>query len=333
MKRILFLAILVLSGFILDGCKKEEPKINPTTPILSTSSVINITATTAKSGGTITSDGGSPITIRGICWGSTSTPTISGAKTENGNGIGEYESNINGLIPGSTYFVRAYATNPIGTSYGADSTFSTTIDGIKGTVNDSEGNIYQTIGIGYQMWMAENLKTTKYNDDTTIPEIAQSSQWVNLTSGAYCWYDNNSSYENPYGKLYNWHAVNSGKLCPSGWHVPTFDEWFILINFLGGQESGGKLKEIGTSHWKSPNIGATNITGFTALPGGRRDGKEGETWSGRFIIMGGNGLFWSSTEAPVISTAFCFQLSFEFPAIPFYNANMKDGYSIRCLKD
>jgi uncharacterized protein (TIGR02145 family) len=145
-------------------------------------------------------------------------------------------------------------------------------------VTDVDGNTYNVVIIGTQVWMAENLKTTKYNDGTPIPLVTDNTAWTNLTTPGYCWYDNDSAtYAQTYGALYNWYTVDAGNLCPAGWHVPTEDESTMLITFLGGEDiAGGKLRETGTTHWLSPNTGATNESGFTAVPNGIRSAKNGE---------------------------------------------------------
>jgi uncharacterized protein (TIGR02145 family) len=163
------------------------------------------------------------------------------------------------------------------------------------TVTDVEGNVYKTVTIGTQVWMAENLKTTKYKDGEKIPLITESSESANPPTPAYYWYDNDeATYKNDYGALYNWYTVNTGKLCPAGWHVPTEAEFNSLIAYLGSMSvAGGKLKEAGITHWESPNIGATNETGFTALPGGERTTVY-DYWESSQIGIRGN--WWSSTE-------------------------------------
>ena len=140
------------------------------------------------------------------------------------------------------------------------------------SIKDIEGNVYKTIAIGKQVWMTENLKTTKFNDGTSIPMVTENEAWIKLTTPAYSWYNNDSTAnKNTYGALYNWYTVKTNKLCPAGWHVPTDAEWVALITYLEGfTVAGGKMKEKGIEHWKSPNEGATNETGFTALPGGYR---------------------------------------------------------------
>ncbi|MBN2519548.1 MAG: T9SS type A sorting domain-containing protein [Bacteroidales bacterium] len=159
------------------------------------------------------------------------------------------------------------------------------------TVTDKDSNVYNTITIGTQVWLKENLKVTKYNDGTAIPLVTDSIAWSDLTTPGYCWYNNDkANYQNPYGALYNWITVNTGKLCPTGWHVPSDAEWTTLITYLGGDSvAGGKLKETGTAHWNFPNTGATNETDFTAVAGGYRHG------NGTFDNLGHDGYFYSST--------------------------------------
>jgi len=196
-----------------------------------------------------------------------------------------------------------------------------------GTVKDADGNKYNTVKIGTQVWMVENLKTTKYNDGTPIPNVTDSAEWINLTTGAYCNYDNIESNDEIYGRLYNWYAVNTGKLAPKGWHVPSDYEWSILINYLGGYESsGGKLKETGFTHWKSPNYGATNETGFTALPGGSR------YRYGTFGKVGDIGYWWSATESD--DSLACCRILLYYTNAEISGFGTKDnGCSVRLVKD
>lgn len=202
--------------------------------------------------------------------------------------------------------------------------------GQKGTITDVDGNIYPTIGIGTQIWMAENLKTTKLNDGTSIPLITDELPWRDLTTPGYCWYNNDFNSNNIYGALYNCNAINTGKLAPSGWHIPTHDEWEILINYLGGQSTTpNKLKELGITHWKYPN-GGTNITGFTALPGGLR-GLGGGFGYG-FSSISYSGFWWSSTEFDTASN-WSFGLASGDSGVNDSNISKKFGLSVRCLKN
>lgn len=139
-----------------------------------------------------------------------------------------------------------------------------------GAVTDIEGNVYLTIKIGDQLWMAENLKVSRYRNGDNIPNVPDTSEWVNLTTGAWVYYNNDSSNDETYGKLYNWYAVDDNRgLCPTGWHVPSEEEWTTLTIFLIGRNVGGTMKS--TTGWNSPNTGATNESGFSGLPGGNRN--------------------------------------------------------------
>ena len=197
------------------------------------------------------------------------------------------------------------------------------------TVTDIDGNVYNTVTIGTQVWMLENLKVTKLNDGTAIPLVTDGTAWANLTTPGFCWYDNNeATYKNTYGALYNWYTVNTGKLCPTGWHVPTDAEWTTLTSYLGGESvAGGKLKEEGTTHWQSPNTGATNSSGLTALPGGYRSGSDGY-----FYNFGSNGYWWSSS-AYSSSDAWRWRLYYNYSYVDRSNFSKRLGYSVRCLKD
>jgi uncharacterized protein (TIGR02145 family) len=197
-------------------------------------------------------------------------------------------------------------------------------------VTDSDGNVYTTVTIGTQVWMKENLKTTKYNDGKSIPLVRGGTAWANLQSPAYCWAFNDSvMYKNVIGGYYNWFTVNTGKLCPSGWHVPTKDEWTTLSNYLGGYStSGGKLKEKGYDHWLIPNEGATNESGFTAYANGVIND------AGNFFRpYVERSLLWSSTEYDN-TDAWHFQLNWSNANFDLgYQYFKKSGLGVRCLKN
>ena len=194
------------------------------------------------------------------------------------------------------------------------------------SVTDADGNIYSVVTIGTQTWMAENLKTTKYNDGTNITLVENASTWKQLTTPGYCWYKNEPLYGNFYGALYNWYAINTGKLCPVGWHVPTLAEWTTLIDFLGGASvAGGKLKQTFILHWTDPNV-ATNESGFTALPGGYRDVSNG------YYGVGTNGRFWTATESGA-DRAHDRALWNSITDVNGLTLLKQNGESCRCLKD
>ena len=198
------------------------------------------------------------------------------------------------------------------------------------TIDDVDGNSYKTVYIGNQQWMAENLKVSKYNDGSDIPNVTD--DWGNLTTGAWTYYNNDAANNDKYGKLYNWYAVspttNGNKnMCPTGWHVPTDVEWTVLTDYLGGESvAGSKMKEVGTTSWNSPNTDATNTSLFTGLPGGYRG------VSGNSVEIGNIGYWWSSTEY-TSSFSWSRYLNNNDGNVFKYNVGMHDGFSIRCLKD
>ena len=200
---------------------------------------------------------------------------------------------------------------------------------ISGFCVDIDGNEYATVIIGNQVWMSENLKVTKYRDGTAIPTGLSNSEWENTTSGAYAVYDNNETHADTYGYLYNWYAVDDSRnIAPDGWHVPTDDEWTTLTDYLGGTSvAGGKMKETGTSHWNSPNTGATNESGFTAFPGGYRSSS-----SGNYNSIGSYGFFWSSSEGNS-SNAWRRILYYNNSGVYRHNYNKNYGFSVRCVRD
>jgi uncharacterized protein (TIGR02145 family) len=203
------------------------------------------------------------------------------------------------------------------------------------TVKDIDGNVYKTVKIGTQTWIAENLKTTKYNDGTAIPLVTDDKAWEALTAPAYCWNKNDATInKNTYGALYNWYTVNTNKLCPRDWHVSTDTEWTILTTYLGGESvAGGKLKETGTTHWESPNTGASNESGFTALSSGSRNYAGAFDYSGSNVIFfRSNGCWWSSTELYTFNAYY--RRLYNSLSVVYRSLSVKQsGYSVRCLRD
>jgi uncharacterized protein (TIGR02145 family) len=304
-------------------------------PTLSTTHITVITNNSAQSGGSIISSGGAAINLYGVCWSISPNPTVADSHSRDGTGTGSFVSNITGLSKVTNYYVRAYAVNSVGTAYGDELSFYTGTGPINfnpnltyRTVSDMDGNVYKTIQIGTQTWMAENLKTTRYRDGTVIPFADWA--WV-PPDGTYLagfgWFQNNeSAFKDTYGAYYNWTAVNIGKLCPDGWHVPSTAEYLILDQYLGGGDiAGGKLKEEGTSHWEIPNTSADNSSGFTALPlpGGYRED---------FTDAGENGTWWSSTNMDR-EIAKGVRISHLFGSFYGEDYFVESGRSVRCLKD
>lgn len=299
-------------------------------PTLTTTLATNITASTATSGGNITFDGRSAITLRGVCWSIKTNPTIADSKTSDGTGLGSFTSAIKGLTPGTTYYLRAYATNVSGTGYGEAKSFSTPFlitfnpNLTYGSVTDIDGNVYKTITIGTQTWMAENLRTSKYRNGVAIPIVTDRTSWRNLTTGACCYYLNDATNVLKFGKLYNGYAAtDSRNIAPLGWHLPTDAEWTKLITFLGGESSaGGKLKEVGTYNWSNPNTGANNASGFSALPSSYR--LEGGVGFGQ---PGEHAFWWSSSLLTKFLHCTTSSIYTE------YHSYSDIGCSVRCVKD
>ena len=312
-----------------------------TLAILTTATVTSIDLTTAVSGGNITSDGNGSITDRGACWATTASPTISDNKISNGAGTGSFTSNLSGLLAGTTYYVRAYATNSAGTAYGNQFSFNTKIA-------DVDGNTYNTVTIGSQVWMAENLKTTLYNNSTAITNVTDGTAWTALLTPAYCWFNNDPANKTLYGALYNWFtldaASNGGKnVCPTGWHVPTDVEFQTLESYLGmatadlgawgsrGTNQGTQMKY--TTGWPTGENG-TNTSGFSALAGGYRYGA-----SGTFNDLGDLSYWWSSTAVGDGTTAWYRRLDGVLPDVPtntqVYRAGVlyQGGKYVRCVKN
>lgn len=334
----LFIGAVILCVAVLTVINCSKKNKNPVTPnsnscpVLTTTKVSEITRTTAKCGGTITSDGGAAVTARGVCWGTSQTPTIADHKTTDGAGTGSFTSLITELTGNTEYYARAYATNSEGTGYGDAVPFMP-------AVADVDGNTYQVVKIGNQWWMAENLKVTHYRNGGAIPNATGNADWSSrIISGAYCSYNNDTTYTAVYGNLYNWPAVNDIRnIAPVGWHVPSDEEWKELEMTLGmskaeadaegwrGTSQGGKLKEAGTAHWKSPNTGATNESGFSALPGGYRADV------GTFYDIDSNAYFWSSTSLPNLC-AYGRVLSSSHSGVSRKFSIGSWGFSVRCLR-
>lgn len=198
-----------------------------------------------------------------------------------------------------------------------------TPDVVFGKVTDIEDNVYKTVAIGTQIWMAEDLRVTKYNDGTPITNVSDKNTWAVTTSSAFCWFNN----EKAWGALYNWYAVNTGKLAPMGWHVPTDEDWTVLTDFLEGEDvAGGKLKQTGNEIWGDPNIGATNLSGFTSIPGGCRD------LNGNFINFGACAFYWTATEYHPFDS-WERQIFWSEARIYREHVGKVYGFSVRCVKD
>lgn len=303
-----FIAVVFLLSFYTHGCLPEQEE--EVLAVVTTDEISDVAETLAVFKGTLISAGNSAWVDRGVFYSNfIKEPDVTHEYfwADGGAHTGKFTVIMENLTPGTRYYARAYAINNAGNSYGDIINFTTTgsVTGsiefksglTYGQLSDVEGNIYKTIEIGDQTWMAENLRTTKYNDGSDIPVLTGNPDWAVLTTPYYCWYlDDGEKYKNIFGALYNWYAVNTGKLCPAGWHVPDDSEWDALAEYEGGEdEAGTKLKEIGLDHWVMTKSDVTNNSGFTALPGGMRWGIATEPLK-YFSDMGYSGYFWSSTE-------------------------------------
>jgi uncharacterized protein (TIGR02145 family) len=206
-----------------------------------------------------------------------------------------------------------------------------------GSMTDQDGNVYKTVTIGNQTWMAENLKTTRYRNGDPIALVTDNTKWINLTTGAYCWYNNDLINKSTYGALYNWFAVYDNRdIAPAGWHIPNADEWNTLITYLGGETAASmKLRENGTSHWTGHNYSPSNQSGFTGLPAGFR-----EFLDGKFFGLESYCYWWSSnTDESDTERAWILGLNYWFVENVSWNHidNMTIqkiyGASVRCIKD
>ena len=323
-----------INGQVLTFCN-GVPSWNGCFPSVTTTPISNITLNSAITGGNVVSPGISSVTARGVAYNTVTNPTTSNNTTSNGAGVGVFTTNLIGLTHSTTYYVRAYATNSVGTAYGNEVNFMTTeIPSFTcgaSSVTDIDGNTYNTVQIGTQCWTQSNLKVTKYRNGDSIPTGLSNNQWDSTTSGAYAIYNSDPVYDALYGKLYNWYAVaDSRGLCPTGWHVPSDGEWTTLTTFLGGEYvAGGAMKSTVTQPtpggWYAPNS-ATNSSGFTGLPGGARD------YGGGFSNLGYFGHWWSSSDAGSGIAWYRSLYSNDATALR-RNVHHRLGLSVRCARD
>lgn len=345
-KAIVFVSLLVA---MMSSCEKENSKVI-LDPNVTTIDVSKITDTSAICGGLIVDDGGGSISAKGICWGTTTSPTIDVNKTTEGTDTNSFTSTIPNLQPNTTYYFRAYASNSKGTAYGTEKSFTTATKTLSiptpvlGTAIDQESKSFKTVVIGNQTWMAENLNVIHYNDGTEIPNIKTDSVWNKLTTGAYCNYRNQESNADIHGRLYNWYAVNTEKICPTGWHVPSNNEWRTLAKYLleNGYNYDGtttypkiakSLASISGWNFSSSagcvgnNPSINNTTGFNGLPSCYR-------YNAGFNSEGQNGSWWTAnyfepTNALIVNLNYN-NNSFDNGVL---YSDRQDGLSVRCLKD
>jgi uncharacterized protein (TIGR02145 family) len=300
--------------------------LNNDIPVVSTNtiSIVHLN-TTAPAGGNVLYGGSSPVSERGIYYGTERDPEKKGTKIQIGNGLGSYSTLVSGLVSLTDYYIKAYAINSSATVYGQEITFNSGEPTVFKTINDIEGNTYKDISIGTQTWFAENLKTSRLNDGTSIPLVTDNSTWVSLITPGYCYMNNDYvTYRDKYGALYNGWTVKTGKICPVGWHVPTDEDWSALETYLGGSDLAVQLKSL--TGWDSDPYGINgyNTSGFSAYPGGNR--------SNDFFSKGYFGYWWITSSQGLQYRSLIYN----------YNTTVKErvydfqqyvGYSIRCIKD
>lgn len=350
MKTLVRITITLLAFNLLTACTEEEGS-NPEFKVI-TNTVTDITGTSAKCGGNITYTGTETIASRGVCWSKNQSPTITDSKTTDGGNAGEFTSTISGLAANTPYFARAYATIGSATTYGNEVSFKTSESTVSyGTVKDFEGNVYKTVKIGTQNWMAENLKSEKYTDGEEIPNITDSIDWQNQKTPAYSYYHNNkAAYKDKYGALYNGFAMTTGKICPKGWHVPTKAEWQTLLDYLaanGYNYDGTTISnKVAVSlaefeNWNySTGMGCVgnpdykalhNKSGFSARPAGFR-APILPTHFGSFGFLNVRTSWWTNDLEGAWGRGIV-QLDKSDPVVRVTGAMNESGNSCRCIED
>lgn len=344
------LSVLLLILFMYPACQNLEEE----TPLQMTVDYMEfVSEGSYRITGTLASLGGEEISSYGICWSETANPDINASCIVLDAPVlpGKFNANISGLSPSTTYYVRAYAVLKSTTVYSAENDF-TTRPAAEDMVMDADGNIYRTVKIGDQVWMAENLKSTMYSDRTPVPFVEDSARWFHFTreSLGYCWYGNVETHGYVYGALYSWPAATRAfdgistieegvqGICPDGWHLPSDNEWKELELYLGmtpeeagavkwrGSDQGGRLKYEGIESWKAPNSGASNEVGFNALPGGYRHG------GAMFLGVSETARFWTSTQR---GYGYAWYRAVDFDRTDVYKdfSGVYRGHSVRCVKD
>lgn len=319
--------LMLVLAFLLFSC--EQPETTLLLQSITTTEISSITDSTALSGGIITADVGYEILSRGVCWNTETSPTIDYFSTTEVTGNNEFVCELSNLLYNTNYYVRAYITNSSGTYYGNEVDFKTTSI-YSGTVTDFDNNIYHYITIGNQQWLLENLKTTHYNNGdligTTDPINKDISQEV---TPKYQWaYAGDEGNVAIYGRLYTFDVIEDSRgIAPVGWRVASDEDWTYLASYLGGESvAGGKLKDVEFTHWLTPNTGASNVSGFTAIPGGAR------RLSGEFYGMGKYGYWWTSTRERSDYGWYTY-LRYDTENIERGYSGKIYGNSIRCVRD
>jgi len=270
MKKIQFILALSIA-LLFCTCAKEIPIVlKPVLPAISIKPAIDIEITKATLvAKVVPNENGTTVSFEYKTLAVSTWATVPVSGTFSGKDSVEVSVALTALVANTEYSYRVKATNVAGETISSEAKF------LVYALKDYDGNLYHTVTIGTQVWLKENLKTTHFANGDPIPNVTDATAWINLTTGAYCWYNNDPKLGEVYGALYNWHITNDPRGLIAGYHVATDEEWFIMTRFWGGPSCGGKLKEAGTAHWQSPNTGATNESGFSALPNGGRNSLDG----------------------------------------------------------
>jgi uncharacterized protein (TIGR02145 family) len=339
--------LVILSS--ISSCKKIEQE---NILAITTDNIENFSEGVYTFKGTIVCIGNEEINEHGFFWSESINPEIDGILIRLGprNSTGSFSSTVYDVLPGTTYYVKAFARTSSFSYYGDEQSF-TTPDTLVLPIIDIDHNIYYPVKIGDQTWMSDNLKASRYSDGSIIPLVEDRLTWYSfsLYTMAYCWYENYGAIGSTYGALYTWPAAmniysendiqqaNVQGVCPDGWHLPSDSEWKQLEMFLGmsqaevdeeewrGKDEGGKMKLEGIQYWTSPNTGSTNESGFRALPAGWRDG------AGYFRNLGTSVRFWSSSKRG--DYAWVRELDYNSSRIYRGTKGLYEGISVRCIKD
>jgi uncharacterized protein (TIGR02145 family) len=316
------LIFFIVLAFLFVTCKKNDKIPLPT---VITYTPVFVASKAATVGLTVKPDGGTDF-ICGIYMGTLQDPATTGTQFQIGSDTGFFLGQITGLTPATQYFIMAYAKNATGENFGEEVSLTT-----PALITDYDNNVYETVRTGSQLWMAANLKTSRYlNGDAINTTDPVSLDISGENEPKYQWaYEGSGSNESVYGKLYTYFAItDSRKVCPDGWHIPSDAEWGTLESDLGGFNIAGSwLKEAGNSHWIAPyNLDAHNISLYSALPGGYRKS------DGEFSFLGNYGYWWSSTQGD-ITTAWVRSLFVQSPQVSRSDFLKSNGASVRCIKD
>lgn len=296
MKNLVLVVLAAMAAIVVACCKPEPPKppvvkVRPAVAIKAATGVEITKATLVAK--VVPNENGTSIVFDYKAQNDANWTTVPVAGLFSGKDSVEVSVALVTLTANTEYVFRCKAANEAGQTISSEVKFQAY------AVKDYDGNYYHTVTIGTQTWLKENLKTTHFANGDPIPNVTDATAWTKLTTGAYCWYNNDPEIGKTFGALYNFYVAVDSRLLIIGWHVATDPEWTTMKAYLGNvmdvtlDTSGGKLKEAGTAHWKTPNTGATNESGFSALPGGSR-----QTEAGAFDGLTTDASFWSSTEAP-----------------------------------